>query len=757
MFDADLEKTLKHVRYRARTQQYEFLTIEQLLLALLDNESAAEVLVACGADLEKLTEELEAFIAKNVPVSDQAAADIVQTVGFDRVLQRAIFHAQNANIDQLSGAHLLIALFSEKDCYGVYLLKKQGITRLDVIQYISHEMGRTDSDNSVEQMPEGNPGKENLEEFAINLNAKAKKGKIDPLIGRAKELDRMAHILSRRRKNNPLLVGEAGVGKTAIVEGLARKIVEGDVPEPLLNATVFSLDVGSLLAGTKYRGDFEKRLKNILSMLKNFEHPILFIDEIHTIIGAGMVQGGTLDVSNLLKPMLANGELKCIGSTTYQEYQQIFDKDRALSRRFQKIDVKEPSLDEAVEILTGAKDLFEEYHGVKYTEDAIRAAVELSDRFIQKRHLPDKAVDVLDEAGAARKLANLKAENPLPTINEDDIEKVVATFAQIPSKQVSKNDVELLRHLKRNLKLTIFGQDESIDALDQAIKLSRSGLKEPGKPIANFLFSGPTGVGKTEVCRQLAKQLNLELVRFDMSEYMERHAVSRLIGAPPGYVGYDQAGLLTDAVNKTPHCIILLDEIEKAHPDIFNILLQVMDHGKLTDNNGEQADFRHAIIIMTTNAGAARVSRKSMGFMEQDHTSDSREEINRLFTPEFRNRLDAIVQFEPLGQEVIVHIVDKFITELQSQLDDKNVLLLLEDDVRNYLADHGYDKLMGARPMKRLIQEKLKQPLAEELLFGELAESGGEVLAKLGENGEIELVITPTQTAENDSIPETIH
>lgn len=737
MLSRDLEETLSQAFKSARGKRHEFMTVEHLLLALADNEAAAGVLTACGADLGQLKGDLVEFVDATTPLipETELERETQPTLGFQRVLQRAVFHVQSSGKSEVTGANVLVAIFSEQESQAVYFLRQQNISRLDVVNYITHGISRVadeDSDFSQEGADEQTrvePGAEGesrpLDNFASNLNEEAMAGRIDPLIGRAQEVERVAQILSRRRKNNPLLVGESGVGKTAIAEGLARKIVDGDVPDILLDAEVYSLDLGSLLAGTKYRGDFEKRFKGLLADLKKREKAILFIDEIHTIIGAGAASGGVMDASNLLKPLLSSGQIRCIGSTTFQEYRGIFEKDRALSRRFQKIDVGEPSVDETYMILKGLKPNFEEHHEVKYSDQALKLAAELADRHIGDRFLPDKAIDVIDEAGAYQRLQ--KPEDRVDTIDVEHIEQVVAKIARIPERSVSSDDKEQLRKLEDNLKMVVFGQSPAIDELSAAIKLARAGLKPENKPIGSFLLAGPTGVGKTELCRQLAKQLGLELLRFDMSEYMERHTVSRLIGAPPGYVGFDQGGLLTDAVTKNPHSVILLDEIEKAHPELFNILLQVMDHGALTDNNGRKADFRNVILVMTTNAGAENISRRTMGFAEQDHSSDASEAIHRMFTPEFRNRLDAVVQFAPLPPEVVLTVVDKFLVELQQQLEDKHVQLDVDDEAREWLVERGYDRNMGARPMARVIQEHIKKPLAELVLFGELSENGGTV------------------------------
>ncbi|MCH8552645.1 MAG: ATP-dependent Clp protease ATP-binding subunit ClpA [Natronospirillum sp.] len=735
MLSKELEGTLNQAFKEARDKRHEFMTVEHLLLALLDNAAANEVLSACAVDSDRLRRELTEFIDATTPIIPEQDddRDTQPTLGFQRVLQRAVFHVQSSGKSEVSGANVLVAIFSEQESQAVYLLRQQNVSRIDVVNFIAHgiskvEGGAEDRSSEGPEAPVDEPVDaetgEGLEGFATNLNDQAREGRIDPLVGRDKEVERVVQILSRRRKNNPLLVGESGVGKTAIVEGLAKKIVDGDVPEIILDAEVFSLDLGSLLAGTKYRGDFEKRLKALLAQLKKRPKAILFIDEIHTIIGAGAASGGVMDASNLLKPMLSSGELRCIGSTTFQEFRGIFEKDSALTRRFQKIDVIEPNESDTYQILKGLKSKFEEHHDIRYTDKALRTAVKLSARYINDRHMPDKAIDVIDEAGAAQRLRPVSRRKKV--ISVGDIEEIVAVIARIPPKTVSSNDKEVLQNLERNLKMTVFGQDEAIGTLSSAIKMARAGLQEGNKPIGSFLFAGPTGVGKTEVTRQLAEALGVELIRFDMSEYMERHTVSRLIGAPPGYVGYDQGGLLTDAVTKHPHSVLLLDEVEKAHPEVFNILLQVMDHGTLTDNNGRKADFRNVILVMTSNAGAEDMSRRSMGFTKQDHATDGIEAIRKMFTPEFRNRLDAVIQFKPLPTEVILSVVDKFIVELQAQLDDKKVQLTVMDDARAWLAEHGYDKSMGARPMARLIQDEIKKKLADALLFGVLS-SGGEV------------------------------
>ena len=742
MIAQELEVSLHMAFVEARQKRHEFITVEHLLLALIDNPSAAEALRSCGAKTDTLRKDLTNFIDEHTPtVSGEDDIDTQPTLGFQRVIQRAILHVQSSGKKEVNGANVLVAIYGEKDSHAVYFLQKQGVTRLDVVNYISHGISKVPQQAKAapesEVETDGEKGEAGpLEQYTINLNALALQGKIDPLIGRDKELERVIQTLCRRRKNNPLLVGEAGVGKTAIAEGLARKVVEGDVPEILAKANVYSLDMGSLLAGTKYRGDFEQRLKGVLKALQDNPHAILFIDEIHTLIGAGSASGGTLDASNLLKPALSSGQLKCIGATTYTEFRGIFEKDSALSRRFQKIDVNEPSVAETVEILKGLKARFEAHHGIKYSATAITSAAELAARYITDRHLPDKAIDVIDEAGAAQRI--LPKSKQKKVINKTDIEEIVAKIARIPSQHVTLDDRGALKNLDRDLKAVVFGQDKAIDALAKAIKMARSGLGNPGKPIGSFLFSGPTGVGKTEVAKQLAYCLGVELLRFDMSEYMERHAVSRLIGAPPGYVGFEQGGLLTEAVTKKPYCVLLLDEIEKAHPDIFNILLQVMDHGTLTDNNGRKADFRNVVIIMTTNAGAADLQKSNMGFTNSRQTGDEMVEIKRLFTPEFRNRLDSTISFAPLDHEVILRVVDKFLMQLEEQLHEKKVEAHFTDAVKELLAEKGFDPLMGARPMARLIQDTIRSALADELLFGKLA-SGGRVTVDLDKDGKIKL------------------
>jgi ATP-dependent Clp protease ATP-binding subunit ClpA len=734
MLNKDLEATLNTAFKEARIKRHEFMTVEHLLLALLDNDAAREVLGACGGDIERLRKDLLDFVDSTTPLipQDDHERETQPTLGFQRVLQRAVFHVQSSGKSEVTGANVLVAIFSEQESQAVYFLKQQNIARIDVVNFISHGISKiahhpeeAESESNDEEFASESPAAGALENYAVNLNRLAREGKIDPLVGRDEELLRVIQVLARRRKNNPLLVGDSGVGKTAIAEGLAKRIIEGLVPEVMSDAVVYSLDMGALLAGTKYRGDFEKRFKGLLAELRKQKHAILFIDEIHTIIGAGAASGGVMDASNLLKPMLSSGEICCMGSTTFTEFRGIFEKDSALARRFQKIDVVQPSVDDTFLILKGLKSRFEAHHDLKYTDKALRAAAELSERYIRDRNLPDKAIDVIDEVGASQRL--LPASKRKKVVGVADVEKVVAKIARIPSRSISTDDKKSLKDLDKNLKMLVFGQDEAIGTLTNAIKLSRAGLKAVEKPIGSFLFAGPTGVGKTEVSRQLAHIMGMELVRFDMSEYMERHTVSRLIGAPPGYVGYDQGGLLTEAVNKAPHCILLMDEIEKAHPDVFNLLLQVMDHGTLTDNNGRKTDFRHVVLIMTTNAGAEANSKRSIGFQEQDNSTDAMEVLRKVFTPEFRNRLDAIIQFAPLNEATIEHVVDKFLVELQVQLDDKKVLLDATDAARAWLAQHGYDKQMGARPMARLIQEKIKKPLAELILFGALADKGGNV------------------------------
>ena len=758
MLSRDLEVTLNSAFKRARELRHEYMTVEHLLLGLLDNASAVQVLNACGSDLSKLREELEQFVTQTTPaLPEESERDTQPTLGFQRVLQRAVFHVQSSGKQEVTGANVLVAIFSEQESQAVYFLKQQEIARIDVVNYISHGIaksedtgvdGESETDAQSNQNASSEERTSNLDGYCTNLNKEVKKGRIDPLIGRDEELSRVIQTLSRRRKNNPLLVGEAGVGKTAIAEGLAYRIEEGQVPDVIADAVVYSLDLGSLLAGTKYRGDFEKRLKALLGELEKEKHSILFIDEIHTIIGAGAASGGVMDASNLLKPLLSSGQLKCIGSTTFQEFRGIFEKDRALARRFQKVDVLEPSIEDTIKILNGLKSRFEEHHELRYTKAALTSAVELSAKYMSDRHLPDKAIDIIDEAGAMQRL--MPPSRRKKVIGVPEVEAVVANIARIPPKQISKSDSEVLENLERDLKLTVFGQNEAIERMSSAIKLSRAGLKQEGKPVGCFLFAGPTGVGKTEVSRQLARTLGIELVRFDMSEYMERHTVSRLIGAPPGYVGFDQGGLLTEAITKNPHCVLLLDEVEKAHPDVFNLLLQVMDHGTLTDNNGRKADFRHVVLIMTTNAGAESLSKRSIGFNEQDQTTDAMEAIKRLFTPEFRNRLDSIVQFGALPEDVIEQVVHKFIAELQAQLDDRKVSIELDESAMRWLAKRGYDKTMGARPMARLIQEAIKRPLADAILFGNLS-GGGSVLVTVDSNDELAFEMTPREVKSKET------
>ena len=732
MLSQDLENSIENAVRHAQESGHEFVTIEHLLLALLDNHFANQVLHATGADIPKLAADLLEHIDEQVPVIPEGSDIRTQhSIGFQRVIKRAVLHCQNSGGKVVEGSNVLISIFSEADSHSVYFMNEQGVTRFDAVNFVAHGISKAGANASSEQVGDAqvqdiDESAKPLEEFTVNLNEKASKELVDPLIGRSEELERMTQILCRRRKNNPLFVGEAGVGKTAIAEGLARNIYLGEVPDVLKDAVIYALDIGALLAGTKYRGEFEKRLKQVLTSLEEEQHAILFIDEIHTIIGAGATSGGALDASNLLKPALSSGALKCIGSTTYQEYRGIFDRDRALSRRFQKVDVEPATIDETVEILRGLKSRYEEHHNVTYTNESLRTATELSERYITDRFLPDKAVDVVDEAGARVRAFKSADDDTVQEIGSDDMELVVAKMARIPSQRVSKSDVESLRNLERDLKMVVFGQDEAIQHLTSAIKMSRSGLGKPEKPIGSFLFSGPTGVGKTEVTKQLAHTLGVELIRFDMSEYMERHTVSRLIGAPPGYVGYDQGGLLTEQVTKHPHAVLLLDEIEKAHPDVFNILLQVMDHGTLTDNNGRKADFRNIIIVMTTNAGAEQTARASVGFTHQDHSTDDLKAIEKLFTPEFRNRLDSIVRFSSLSKDVISKIVDKELLQIESQLLDKNVTLRVDSKAKAWLAENGYDVAMGARPLGRLMQEEIKRGLADELLFGELV-NGGEV------------------------------
>jgi ATP-dependent Clp protease ATP-binding subunit ClpA len=745
MLSSELEFCLNEAFQRARDNRHEFMTVEHLLLALLDIPKVHEILKACDGNIPELRRQLTEFIDEQTPLlPEDAETEVQPTLGFQRVLQRAVFHVQSSGKKEVTSANVLVAIFSEKQSQAVYYLNLQDVTRLDVVNFISHGMpsvpGEGGQEEDVSLDSEGEAEQSPLEKYATNLNQLAVDGKIDPLIGREVEIERTVQILCRRRKNNPLYVGEAGVGKTALAEGLARMITEKRVPEVLLEATIYALDMGTLIAGTKYRGDFEKRLKGVIAEIRKDPGAILFIDEIHTVIGAGAASGGVMDASNLIKPVLASGEMRCIGSTTYAEYRGIFEKDHALARRFQKIDVPEPSIEETVAILHGLKSRFEEHHDVRYDDDALEAAVELAARHINDRRLPDKAIDVMDEAGANLRLQ--PADERSDTVTVDMVENIVAKMARIPPKSVSASDRDVLRTLERDLKLTIFGQDPAIHALGSAIKMARSGLREEEKPIGSFLFAGPTGVGKTEVTRQLAHCMGVELIRFDMSEYMERHTVSRLIGAPPGYVGYDQGGLLTEAVTKNPHAVVLLDEIEKAHPEVFNLLLQVMDHGTLTDNNGRKADFRNVILVMTTNAGAQEMSRASIGFTSQDHSTDGMEVINKQFSPEFRNRIDAIIQFAPLDHQSVKRVVDKLVVELEAKLDSSDVTLELDDAAREWIAARGYDPKMGARPMARVIQEQIKRPLAEELLFGSLAE-GGHVRITVGPDDGLQLNAEP--------------
>ena len=756
MIAQELEVSLHMAFVEARQQRHEFITVEHLLLALLDNPSASEVLKACSANIDDLRKSLTQFIADNTPqVAGTEDVDTQPTLGFQRVIQRAIMHVQSTGSGkkEVTGANVLVAIFGEKDSHAVYYLHQQGVTRLDVVNFIAHgirksdppETGKTDADGSPEEGAPAAAGERTekaspLEQFTVNLNQQAKEGKIDPLIGREYEVERTIQILCRRRKNNPLLVGEAGVGKTAIAEGLAWRITEGTVPEVLAEAQVFSLDMGALLAGTKYRGDFEQRLKGVLKALKDKPHAVLFIDEIHTLIGAGAASGGTMDASNLLKPALSSGQMKCIGATTFTEYRGIFEKDAALSRRFQKVDVVEPTIAETIDILKGLKSRFEEHHNVRYAPAALQAAAELSAKYINDRQLPDKAIDVIDEAGAAQRI--LAAGKRKKTIGKGDIEDIVAKIARMPPANVSNDDKGKLKTLERDLKSVVYGQDNALEALASSVKMARAGLGKTDKPIGSFLFSGPTGVGKTEAAKQLAYIMGIDLIRFDMSEYMERHAVSRLIGAPPGYVGFDQGGLLTEAVTKKPHCVLLLDEIEKAHPDVFNVLLQVMDHGTLTDNNGRKADFRNVIVIMTTNAGAETMSKSTIGFTTSRQTGDEMGDIKRLFTPEFRNRLDAIVSFKALDEQIILRVVDKFLLQLETQLGEKKVEVTFTDAIRKFLAKKGFDPLMGARPMQRLIQDMIRKALADELLFGRLID-GGRLTVDLDDKDEIALEIQP--------------
>jgi len=763
MIAQELEVSLHMAFVEARQARHEFITVEHLLLALLDNPSAAEVMRACAVNIEDLRKTLTNFINDNTPtVPGSSEVDTQPTLGFQRVIQRAIMHVQSASNGkkEVTGANVLVAIFGEKDSHAVYYLHQQGVTRLDVVNFISHGV-RKDSQAESQKAPEGSEEAQTeaqqkespLDQFTQNLNKLASEGKIDPLIGREAEVERVIQTLCRRRKNNPLLVGEAGVGKTAIAEGLAWRVVQGEVPEILQNAVVYSLDMGALLAGTKYRGDFEQRLKSVLKQLKDNPNGILFVDEIHTIIGAGSASGGTLDASNLLKPALSSGQLKCIGATTYTEFRGVFEKDHALSRRFQKIDVNEPTVEQTIQILRGLKSRFEEHHGVKYSASALTSAAELAARFINDRHLPDKAIDVIDEAGAAQRI--LPKSKQKKTIGKSDIEDIISKIARIPPQSVNQDDRTKLQTIDRDLKNVVFGQDPAIEALASAIKMARAGLGKTDKPIGSFLFSGPTGVGKTEVAKQLAFIMGIELIRFDMSEYMERHAVSRLIGAPPGYVGFDQGGLLTEAITKKPHAVLLLDEIEKAHPDIFNILLQVMDHGTLTDNNGRKADFRNVIIVMTTNAGAESLQKRTIGFTEKKEAGDEMADIKRMFTPEFRNRLDSIISFRALDEEIILRVVDKFLMQLEEQLHEKKVEAVFSDSLRKFLARKGFDPLMGARPMSRLIQDMIRKALADELLFGRLVE-GGRVTVDLDENEQIKLEFVEGDVPPAASTPEAV-
>ncbi|MBT3556853.1 MAG: ATP-dependent Clp protease ATP-binding subunit ClpA [Rhodospirillales bacterium] len=744
MLSRNLEQTLHRALAYATERHHEYATLEHLLLSLADDPDAMSVFNACGVDVEAMRDGLLEFVdSEYEDITIDRVSEPKPTAGFQRVVQRAVIHVQSSGREEVTGANILVALFSERESHAVYFLQIQEMTRLDAVNYISHGIAKvpgkseTRTISGAEEGEEGGEGarsgKEALEAYCVDLNAKASEGRVDPLIGRQEEVDRTIQILCRRSKNNPLYVGDPGVGKTAIAEGLAKRIVEGDVPEVLLNNTIYSLDMGALLAGTRYRGDFEERLKNVMKELENIDGAVLFIDEIHTIIGAGATSGGSMDASNILKPALQNGQLRCMGSTTYKEYRGYFEKDRALVRRFQKIDVYEPSIDDTVKILKGLKPYFEDFHKVRYTAEALKAAVDLSARYISDRKLPDKAIDIIDEVGASRML--LPANKRRKTVTIKDVENVVAKIARIPPKSVSTDDRESLKTLERDLKTVVFGQNNAIEELSSAIKLARAGLREPHKPIGSYLFSGPTGVGKTEVARQLALIMGVELVRFDMSEYMERHSISRLIGAPPGYVGFDQGGLLTDAVDQNPHVVLLLDEIEKAHPDLFNILLQVMDHGKLTDHNGKSIDFRNVVLIMTTNAGAADMAKAPLGFERDMRIGDDTEAIEKMFTPEFRNRLDSIIGFASLAPEVVSRVVDKFVMELELQLDDKNVMIELTDGAREWLAKKGYDKMFGARPLSRVIQEHIKKPMAEELLFGRLTK-GGVVVVKV-EDGKI--------------------
>jgi ATP-dependent Clp protease ATP-binding subunit ClpA len=755
MIAQELEVSLHMAFMDARQKRHELITVEHLLLAMLDNPSAAEVLKACGSNIETLRNELTQYIDDHTPtITGEDEVDTQPTLGFQRVIQRAMLHVQSSGKKEVNGSNVLVAIYGEKDSHAVYFLHQQGVTRLDVVNFIAHGVsklneGDTNKTSIEQESDQESPGAKALDSYTVNLNKMVLAGKIDPLIGRDSEIERVIQTLCRRRKNNPLLVGEAGVGKTAIAEGLAKRIVDKEVPVILEETTIFSLDMGALLAGTKYRGDFEQRLKAVMKQLNEHKDAILFIDEIHTLIGAGSASGGTLDASNLLKPALSNGSIKCIGATTYQEYRTVFEKDHALTRRFQKIDVEEPSILDTINILKGLKTRFEKHHNVKYSVAAINSAAELSAKYINDRHLPDKAIDVIDEAGAAQRI--LPKNKQKKVITNKEIEEVVAKIAKIPSKNISNDDKHTLKNLERDLKAVIFGQDKAIENLASAIKMTRSGLGIPNKPIGNFLFSGPTGVGKTEVARQLAYILGIELIRIDMSEYMERHAVSRLIGAPPGYVGFEQGGLMTESVNKQPYCVLLLDEIEKAHPDIFNILLQVMDHGSLTDSNGRKTDFRNVTLIMTTNAGAESLSKTSMGFTQSKKMGDEQAEIKRLFTPEFRNRLDATVSFAPLSHDVILKVVDKFLMQLEDQLHEKKVDATFTENLKSYLAKHGFDPTMGARPMSRLIQDTIRKALADELLFGQLT-NGGNVIIDIDESDKVKLIFeTENKVALQDS------
>ena len=760
MLSSELEFSLNEAFQQARSDRHEYMTVEHLLLALLDIPRVAEILQATGVELARLRKDLQDFVNESTPLlATDDDQEVQPTLGFQRVLQRAVFLVQSSGKKEVRGDNVLVAIFGEKQSHAVYLLGLHNVSRLDVVNYVSHGLSKTDEtggksdERVIGEEAEQEKGKSALESFARNLNQCAMDGKTDPLIGREAEIERTIQILCRRRKNNPLYVGEAGVGKTALAEGLAKLIVDGKVPKVLENCTIHALDLGALLAGTKYRGDFEKRFKGVIAELQKDPTAVLFIDEIHTVIGAGAASGGVLDASNLIKPVLGNGELRCIGSTTYREYRGIFEKDHALARRFQKIDVPEPSISETVEILRGLQSRFEEHHGVRYTDEALQSAVELAARHLTERQLPDKAIDVIDEGGARVRLNDSAGDEP-QVIDVEQVEDIVARMARIPPKSVSASDRDLLQHLERDLQLVIFGQDKAIGVLASAIKMARSGLREAEKPVGAYLFAGPTGVGKTEVTRQLAHALGIELIRFDMSEYMERHTVSRLIGAPPGYVGFDQGGLLTEAVSKNPHAVLLLDEIEKAHPEVFNLLLQVMDHGTLTDNNGRKADFRNVIMVMTTNAGAADMSRASMGFMQQNHATDGMEAIKKMFTPEFRNRLDAVIPFDPLDIKSILRVVDKLVLELETQLQDHDVTIELDPDARAWIAERGYDPAMGARPMSRVIQETIKRPLAEILLFGELTD-GGDVRIILEDDDTLGLELTPnTKKLEHLSKPE---